>query len=217
VLRHLKPAQDPRALVGTETSDDAAVYRLSDTEAIVETVDFFTPVVDDPYWFGRIAAANAFSDVWAMGGRPLFALNLVGFPDDLDPKILSEILRGGGEKVKEAGAVVAGGHTTTDKEPKYGLAVTGLVHPDRILSKGGARPGDVLLLTKPLGAGILTTAGKKQKASAADLDAAIASMARLSANAVSNCAKKARRFRQPVSGSRDARRSNSSFFSKISA
>jgi len=177
------PAGYPNLLRGLASPDDALVWKLDAERALVHTADFFPPVVDDPYAFGAIAAANALSDVYAMGATPLFAINLVGFPDDMDPSILSEILRGGGEKVKEAGAVVAGGHTTSDKEPKYGLAVTGLVHPDRILSKGGARPGDVLLLTKPLGAGILTTAGKQQKATEADLDAAIASMARLSANA----------------------------------
>ena len=187
VLRPLadmfEKASYPNLLRGLESPDDALVWKLDAERALVHTADFFPPVVDDPYWFGAIAAANALSDVYAMGGTPLFAINLVGFPDDMDPMILSEILRGGGEKVKEAGAVVAGGHTTSDKEPKYGLAVTGVVHPDRILSKGGAKAGDVLLLTKPLGAGILTTAGKKQKSSTADLDAAIASMARLSANA----------------------------------
>jgi selenide,water dikinase len=177
------PARYPNLLRGLDAPDDALVWKLDAERALVHTADFFPPVVDDPYWFGAIAAANALSDVYAMGGTPLFAINLVGFPDDMDPAILSQILRGGGEKVKEAGAVVAGGHTTTDKEPKYGLAVTGLVHPDRILSKGGAKAGDVLLLTKSLGAGILTTAGKKQKASGTDLDAAIAGMARLSANA----------------------------------
>jgi selenide,water dikinase len=177
------PARYPNLLRGLDAPDDALVWKLDAERALVHTADFFPPVVDDPYWFGAIAAANALSDVYAMGGTPLFAINLVGFPDDMDPMILSEILRGGGEKVKEAGAVVAGGHSTSDKEPKYGLAVTGLVHPDRFLSKAGAAAGDVLLLTKPLGAGILTTAGKKQKASVADLDAAIASMARLSAAA----------------------------------
>ena len=177
------PARYPSLLRGLDAPDDALVWKLDAERALVHTADFFPPVVDDPYAFGAIAAANALSDVYAMGGTPLFAINLVGFPDDLDPSILSEILRGGAEKVKEAGAVVAGGHTTSDKEPKYGLAVTGIVHPDRILSKGGASAGDVLLLTKALGAGILTTAGKKQKASAADLDAAIAGMARLSASA----------------------------------
>ncbi len=142
MLRHLKPTVDPRALVGTETSDDAAVYRLSDTEAIVETVDFFTPVVDDPYWFGRIAAANAFSDVWAMGGRPLFALNLVAWPvATLPMDQLGEVLRGGADTAALAGASILGGHSIDDPEPKYGLAVTGLVHPDRILRNVGARPG----------------------------------------------------------------------------
>ncbi len=154
--------EDARALVGHETRDDAAVYRLSPTEAIVETVDFFTPVVDDPYWFGRIAAANAFSDVWAMGGRPLFALNLVGFPvNGLPMEVLAEILRGGAETAALAGAPILGGHSIDDPEPKYGMAVTGLVHPDRILRNVGARPGDQLLLTKPLGSGILTTAIKR--------------------------------------------------------
>jgi selenide,water dikinase len=176
-------ARYPNLLRGLDAPDDALVWKIDAERALVHTADFFPPVVDDPYWFGAIAAANAMSDVYAMGGVPLFAINLVGFPDDMDPGILSEILRGGGEKVKEAGAVVAGGHTTSDREPKYGLAVTGWVHPDRILAKGGARPGDVLLLTKPLGTGILTTAGKQQRASEPDLDAAIASMARLSANA----------------------------------
>jgi selenide,water dikinase len=174
------PAGYPNLLRGLAAPDDALVWKLDDERALVHTADFFPPVVDDPYAFGAIAAANALSDVYAMGGAPLFAINLVGFPDDMDRGILSEILRGGAEKVKEAGAVVAGGHTTSDKEPKYGLAVTGMVHPGRILSKGGARVGDVLLLTKPLGAGILTTAGKKQQASAVDMDAAISSMARLS-------------------------------------
>jgi len=177
------PARYPNLLRGLDTPDDALVWKLDAERALVHTADFFPPVVDDPYAFGAIAAANALSDVYAMGGTPLFAINLVGFPDDMDPSILSEILRGGAEKVKEAGAVVAGGHTTSDKEPKYGLAVTGMVHPDRILSKEGAAAGDVLLLTKPLGVGILTTAGKTQRASAADLHAAIASMARLSASA----------------------------------
>ena len=177
------PARYPNLLRGLDSPDDALVWKIDGERALVHTADFFPPVVDDPFAFGAIAAANALSDVYAMGGTPLFAINLVGFPDDMDPGVLAEILRGGAEKVKEAGAVIAGGHTTSDREPKYGLAVTGSVHPDRILSKGGARVGDVLLLTKPLGAGILTTAGKQQKTSAAELDAAIASMARLSAGA----------------------------------
>jgi len=148
--------------VGHDTKDDAAVYRLDDERAIVETADFFTPVVDDPYWFGRIAAANAFSDVWAMGGRPLFALNLVGWPvKTLSMEILGEVLRGGAETARLAGAPILGGHSIDDPEPKYGMAVTGLVHPDRILRNVGARPGDRLLLTKPLGSGIVTTAIKR--------------------------------------------------------
>jgi selenide,water dikinase len=176
-------ARYPSLLRGLAEPDDALVWKLDDERALVHTADFFPPVVDDPYAFGAIAAANALSDVYAMGGTPLFAINLVAFPGDLDPSILSEILRGGGEKVKESGAVVAGGHSISDNEPKYGLAVTGVVHPARILSKGGARPGDVLMLTKPLGAGVLTTAGKRGKSEAAHLDAAIASMSRLSAGA----------------------------------
>jgi selenide,water dikinase len=173
-------ARYPDLLRGLEEPDDAVVWRLDGERAIVQTADFFPPVVDDPYHFGAIAAANALSDLYAMGAEPLFALNLVGFPDDLDTGILAEILRGGAEKVREAGAVVAGGHTTVDKEPKYGLAVTGLVHPDRVLAKGGARPGDVLLLTKPVGTGVVTTAHKRQQVDEADLEAAIESMERLS-------------------------------------
>jgi selenide,water dikinase len=147
------------------------------------TADFFPPVVDDPYWFGAIAAANALSDLYAMGATPLFGINLVGFPDDMDRAILTEILRGGGEKVREAGAAIAGGHTTTDKEPKYGLAVAGLIDPQRVLAKGGARPGDRLLLTKPLGTGLLTTAHKRQEVEESDLYAAVESMARLNGGA----------------------------------
>jgi selenide,water dikinase len=166
--------------VGHETRDDAAVYQISATEAIVETVDFFTPVVDDPYWFGRIAAANAFSDIWAMGARPLFALNLVGFPVKVLPvEMLAEILRGGSEAAALAGAPVLGGHSIDDPEPKYGMAVTGLVHPDRILRNVGARPGDRLLLTKPLGSGILTTALKRGVASEAEVARVTETMASL--------------------------------------
>ena len=156
------------------------MYQLSPTEAIVETVDFFTPVVDDPYWFGRIAAANAFSDVWAMGGRPIFALNLVAFPVNLLPmEVLAEILRGGSETAALAGAPVLGGHSIDDPEPKYGMAVTGLVHPDRILRNVGARPGDQLLLTKPLGSGILTTAIKRGTATPEQIAGVTAVMAEL--------------------------------------
>jgi selenide,water dikinase len=180
VLRHVKPATDPRALVGTETSDDAAVYRLTDTEAIVETVDFFTPVVDDPYWFGRIAAANAFSDVWAMGGRPIFALNLVSWPvGTLPMDQLGEVLRGGADTAALAGASILGGHSIDDPEPKYGLAVTGLVHPDRILRNAGARLGDRLLLTKPLGTGVATTAIKRGVAPLDLVERVVALMATL--------------------------------------
>jgi selenide,water dikinase len=156
------------------------VYRLDGERAIVETVDFFTPVVDDPYWFGRIAAANAFSDVWAMGGRPLFALNVVGWPvGKLPMEMLGEVLRGGAESARLAGAPVLGGHSIDDPEPKYGMAVTGLVHPDRILRNVGARPGDVLLLTKPLGSGIVTTAIKRGVAPPALAERAIEVMAAL--------------------------------------
>jgi selenide,water dikinase len=171
---------DPRALVGHETSDDAAVYRIADDLAVVETVDFFTPVVDDPYWYGRIAGANAFSDIWAMGARPLFALNLVGFPvGKLPLETLSSILRGGADAAAEAGAPVLGGHSIDDPEPKYGMAVTGLVHPDRILRNVGARPGDALLLTKPLGSGIAATAIKRGTASPGLVERAVAVMAAL--------------------------------------
>lgn len=152
----------PEVLVGLENPDDAGVYKISDDVAIVQTVDFFTPIVDDPYWFGAIAAANALSDVYAMGGKPVTALNLVGFPvTKLDKRVLAEILRGGSDKVREAGAVILGGHSIDDPEPKFGLAVTGVVHPGRIGAKGGARVGDRLILTKPIGVGVITTAIKR--------------------------------------------------------
>ncbi len=180
MLRRLPRSEDPRALVGHETSDDAAVYRLDASQAIVETVDFFTPVVDDPYWFGRIAAANAFSDVWAMGGRPLFALNVVCWPvSKLPMEVLGEVLRGGADAAKLAGASILGGHSIDDPEPKYGLAVTGVVHPDRILRNVGARPGDALLLTKPLGAGIVSTAIKRGIAPQGLVDRAVEVMSAL--------------------------------------
>ena len=147
-------------LVGTETSDDAAVYKISEELAVIQTVDFFTPVTDDPYLFGQIAAANALSDVYAMGGEPKLALNLAAFPNCLDTEILGEILKGGADKVMEAGAVLAGGHTISDNEPKYGLCVTGFVHPKKMWKNCGAEPGDLLVLTKPLGSGILSTAEK---------------------------------------------------------
>jgi selenide, water dikinase len=168
-----KAEQYPALLVGLAAADDAAVYRLNERQALVTTTDFFPPVVDDPYDFGAIAAANALSDVYAMGGRPLYAINLVAFPDNLDRDILRDILRGGAEKVAEAGAVIAGGHSVVDREPKYGLAVTGIVDPDHIFTKGGGRPGDVLLLTKPLGTGIITTALKNERAGADDVLTAV--------------------------------------------
>ena len=151
--------------MGTESSDDAAVYRISDELAMIQTVDFFTPIVDDPYTFGQIAAANALSDVYAMGGVPRLALNIAAFPNCLDPGILGEILKGGADKVQEAGAVLAGGHTIQDEEPKYGLCVTGFVNPSYMWKNVGARTGDVLILTKPLGTGIISTAIKGELAS----------------------------------------------------
>lgn len=165
--------------MGLAKADDAAVYQLNETQAIVTTTDFFPPVVDDPYDFGAIAAANAMSDIYAMGGEVLFAINLVAFPDNLEMDILREILRGGAEKVAEAGAVIAGGHSVNDKEPKYGLAVTGIVDPARIKTKGGGRPGDVLLLTKPLGVGVITTALKQGIATDTAVATAVASMKQL--------------------------------------
>jgi len=184
VLRGLPRSDDPNLLVGSDHFDDAGVYRLSDDSALVLTVDFFPPLVDDPYQFGRIAAANSLSDVYAMGGRPVAVLNIVGFPDmALPAEILGEILRGGAERVAAAGAVVAGGHSVRDSEIKFGLAVTGLIHPDRILTNGGARPGDVLILTKPLGSGVLTTAAKKGLIGEGDLAEAIEVMAELNAGA----------------------------------
>jgi selenide,water dikinase len=169
----------PELLVGLGVADDAAVYRLNDQQAIISTTDFFTPVVDDPYDYGAIAAANAMSDVYAMGGEVLFALNIAAFPPDLDSTFITEILRGGADKVVESGGVVAGGHTIQDKEPKYGLAVTGLVHPDCIFIKGGARAGDRLILSKPLGTGTISTALKRDIAHPDHTAAMIESMKRL--------------------------------------
>lgn len=165
VLDRLPKFSDPSLLVGFETSDDAAVYRITDDTAVIQTLDFFTPVVDDPYTFGQVAAANALSDVYAMGGEPKIALNIVCFPGELDPDVLGEILRGGADKVREAGAVLVGGHSIQDDVPKYGLSVTGLVHPDHIYKNFGCRKGDVLILTKQLGSGIVNTAVKAEMAS----------------------------------------------------
>jgi len=168
VLRPLSgmfPAKEyPNLLVGLEVSDDAAVYRISDELAIILTLDFFAPVVDDSYDYGAIAAANAMSDVYAMGGEVVLALNICGFPMDLPSEVMSEILRGGAEKIAEAGGALAGGHTVIDEEPKYGLAVVGFVHPDHIATKAGAKAGDALVLTKPLGMGIIATALKMEMA-----------------------------------------------------
>jgi selenide,water dikinase len=184
VLSFLPKSTDPNLLVGTETHDDAGVYRLAPDLAIVQTVDFFPPVVDDPFVYGQIAAANALSDVYAMGGTPITALNLVGYPDnELGPEWLGEILRGGAERCVEAGCAILGGHTIRDAEIKFGLSVTGTIHPDRILTNAGARPGDALVLTKPLGTGFVTTAAKKQTCPAELLDAACASMVALNAGA----------------------------------
>ena len=176
--------KDPRILVDAATRDDAAVYQLTTDRAIVATVDFFTPIVDDPYDFGRIAAANAFSDVYAMGATPLLALNLVGWPRDTLPyEVLGEVLRGGADIAKEAGAFVLGGHSIDDPEPKYGMVAIGEVHPNRLITLARARPGDVLVLTKPIGTGILATALKRDLASAADLAPAVRVMATLNAGA----------------------------------
>jgi len=171
-----KPGDYPDLLVGLAGLDDAAVYRISDDLAVVQTVDLFAPVVDDPYTYGAVAAANAMSDVYAMGGEVILALNVAGIPEDLPPEIFAEILRGGAAKVREAGGVIAGGHTMYDREPKYGLCVMGTVHPDRIITRAGARPGDVLVLTKPLGTAIILTAEEMGMAEEAHVQAAVDSM-----------------------------------------
>lgn len=170
---------DNNLIVGIETSDDAAVYKLSDDTAIIQTLDFFTPVVDDPYTFGQIAATNSLSDVYAMGGQPKVALNIVCFPNCLPIDILGEILKGGADKVIEAGAVVVGGHSVEDEEPKYGLSVTGVVHPDKVLKNCGCKEGEVLILTKPLGVGIINTAIKAELASKEAYDKAVRNMTTL--------------------------------------
>lgn len=184
-------------LVGLSEPDDGAVYQLDDTRALIKTTDFFTPIVDDPWTYGAVAAANSMSDVYAMGGEVILCLNIAGFPEDLAPDIISQIIAGGAAKVQDAGGVIAGGHTVTNPEPFYGLSVTGMVHPENVIRKGGARPGDQLYLTKPLGTGIVTTAAKltgeaenrahrmtrraqgKPDLDPAHLEAAISSMARL--------------------------------------
>ncbi len=180
MLKGLEPSRDPNLLVGYDTSDDAAVYRISPEIALISTVDYITPPVNDPYWFGQIAAANSLSDVYAMAGKPLTALNLVMFPSTkLDMSFLKEILRGGNDKVREAGASLGGGHSVDDHEPKYGLAVTGSVHPERILTNGGAQVGDVLILTKPLGTGVLFNANRSGKLPYRELEAILPQIAAL--------------------------------------
>jgi cysteine desulfurase len=180
ILKRIPVPDDDAILVGTDTSDDAAVYRIDENNAVVQTVDFFTPIVDDPYQFGAIAAANSLSDIYAMGGRPLFALNIVGFPSNRLPiEVLERILKGAQDKVKEAGIAIIGGHTVDDTEPKFGLAVTGLIHPDKIITNRDARAGDVLVLTKPLGTGILSTALKQGLLEEDETDLLIETMAAL--------------------------------------
>ncbi|UWZ80378.1 selenide, water dikinase SelD [Geoalkalibacter halelectricus] len=183
MLRQLPQSADPNLLSAAIPFADAGVYRISDELALVQSVDFFTPVVDDPFVYGQIAAANALSDIYAMGGRPITALNLIGFPKCLGVDMLTAVLQGGADKVVEAGAVIVGGHSVEDEEPKYGLAVTGLVDPRRMVTTVGARPGDQLLLTKPLGTGILTTALKGEVLTETDLEAAITGMATLNRRA----------------------------------
>lgn len=196
VLRRLPRPVDPNLLIGYETSDDAGVYRLTDEMALVETVDFFTPIVDDPSAFGQIAAANSLSDVYAMGGRPVLALAILGFPPSAEPGLMEAILRGGIEKMKEAGCAIAGGHSIRDEELKFGYAVTGLIDPRRIWRNVGAEPGDALLLTKPLGTGVIATALKNGCAPAESVTAAIRSMVRLNREA----AETLRELERPASG-----------------
>jgi selenide,water dikinase len=183
VLKRLPAVADPNVLVGFETSDDAAVYRLSGDLALVQTVDFFTPIVDDPYLFGQVAAANSLSDVYAMGGRPISALTIVAFPSSRPAEILEQVLRGGLSKMAEANCTVVGGHSIRDEELKFGYAVTGLIHPGKVWRNVGARPGDQLLLTKPLGTGVISTALKNGRAEEASVASSTASMTRLNREA----------------------------------
>lgn len=185
VLRQIPTQEhDPNLLVGTETQDDAGVYKLTDDLAMIQTVDFFTPIVDDPYMFGQIAAANSLSDVYAMGGEPKTVMNIVGFPiNTLGGDILAEIMKGSADKVKESGAVIVGGHSIDDNEPKFGLSVTGLVHPEKFYKNVGAKPGDALVLTKPIGVGIQTTAIKQEKLTEDQLQKVSETMAQLNKTA----------------------------------
>ena len=183
LLDGLQVHRDENLLVGLDKSDDASVYKVSDDLALVQTVDFFPPMVDDPYLFGQIAATNALSDVYAMGGEPKLALNLLCVPEDMPKEAVHQLLRGGYDKVYEAGTIITGGHSIHDAEPKYGLAVTGFVHPDKVLTNSGAKPGDVLLFTKPLGIGVITTAAKADMASRESLDLAYKMMTTLNKSA----------------------------------
>lgn len=184
VLCHLPTAdQDENLLVGIETSDDAAVYKINEETALIQTVDFFTPVVDDPYVFGQIAAANSLSDVYAMGGDPKLAMNIIGFPNCLPPEMMAEILKGGYSKVKEAGALTIGGHTVEDDEPKYGLCASGFIHPDKVIKNSTAEVGDILVITKPIGLGIINTAIKADMASKEMYDAGVKVMVTLNKHA----------------------------------
>jgi selenide, water dikinase len=184
-LRQLPEREhDPNLLVGLDTSDDAGVYKVTEDIALIQTVDYFTPIVDDPYMFGQIAAANALSDVYAMGGKPKTVLNIVGFPiKKLGPDMLAEILKGAADKVKESGAIIVGGHSIDDQEPKFGLSVTGYVHPEKIFKNVGAKPGDVLVLTKPIGVGVMTTGIKRNAVSKEQEEAVTVAMATLNKQA----------------------------------
>lgn len=182
-LKDIPQSSHPDLLVGFNKADDAGVFRINDRQALVQTVDFFPPIVDDPFNFGRIAAANALSDVYAMGGRPITALSIVGFPSGMPVWVLTDILRGGTEKIEEAGAVIVGGHSIKDKELKYGLSITGLVDPDRVMTNAGAKPGDRLYLTKPLGTGLITTGIKQNRVSPELATVVIRQMAQLNRKA----------------------------------
>lgn len=194
------PEQFPQLLVGLDAPDDAAVYALDDQHALVQTLDFFAPVVDDPYEFGAIAAANAMSDVYAMGGSVLFALNIAAFPEDLPPDVVAQILRGGADKVREAGAAIAGGHTIIDEEPKYGLAVTGVVHPQQVRRNAGALPGDTILLTKRIGSGVLIGANGAGAVAQPHMRAAIDQMMTLNKDAAEAAAEYPVRAMADVTG-----------------
>ncbi len=176
MLRQLPKITDPNLLVGVNAGDDAAVYRMDDELALIQTLDFFPPIVDDPFTYGEVAVANALSDVYALGGRPILAMNIVGFPVELPKEILGEVLKGGASKAQEAGVLIVGGHTVDDKEPKYGLAVTGVIKPGLQVTAAGAKTGDALVLTKPIGTGIITTAGKEGRVRPEVLDNAVRAM-----------------------------------------